>query len=256
MLTIGGLVTATEHVTGAAKETSMVQQPRRGSTTLLWGLLFGIILALLIVLDHVFVAGQLRHAGLGTGLVSLLLSRGVLYVLGLALFFVGGLLAARRSGVVESGVFAGLIAGTIAGLTNLVFAVLAAGAANRRIQAAGVVRRALPALHAAISSGIFSAVVAFVAVSLVGAGVGALGGLAGRGSGGHGQPFQGIGPSGVRGYPAGPVAQASAGGYAPPMPPMGYPMAAPLPSLSGHSTPMPPGYIPGNDSPTIQTSWP
>jgi hypothetical protein len=232
----------------------MAQQPRQGGTTLLWGLLFGFVLALLILLDRFFVAGQLRHAGLGTGLVSLLLSRGVLYVVGLALFFLGGLLAARRSGVMESGLFAGLLAGGIAGLTNLALVVLAAGAVNRRLQSAAAARHLLPALRAAGGTSIFSAVATCIAVSLIGAGVGALGGLAGRGSGRHGQSFQGGGAPGTFGYPPQPVMSTPAGGsYVPPMPPPDYTPVAP-PS-GGYNPPMPPGYVPGNDSPTIQTSW-
>lgn len=243
----------------------MAQQPRRGSTTLLWGLLFGIILALLVVLDRLFVVGALRQAGLGAGLVSLLLSRGVLYVVGLALFFLGGLLAARRSGVVESGVFAGLLAGALAGLTNLVVVVLADAAVSRRLQRAATARRALPALHAAIGTSLFSAVVAFIVVALVGAGVGALGGLVGRGSGRHGQPFQGGGNPDALGYPPPPAPQAPAGGYAPPMPPMpsmtpsDYSPVTPPPSgFNPLIPPMPPapGYLPGSDTPTIQTSQP
>ncbi|HLJ81304.1 MAG TPA: hypothetical protein VKT52_07465 [Ktedonobacterales bacterium] len=240
----------------------MAQQPRRGNTTLLWGLLFGIILALLVVLDRLFVAGALRQAGLGAGLISLLLSRGVLYVVGLALFFLGGLLAARRSGAVESGVFAGLLAGALAGLTNLVVVVLADAAANRRLQRAATARHVLPTLHAAMGTSIFSAVVTLIVVTLVGAGVGALGGLVRRGSGRRGQPFQGGGSPGAFGYPPPPAPQAPAGGYAPPMSSMS-PITPPdyspvTPPTSGFNPPMPPvpGYLPSSDTPTIQTSQP
>jgi len=235
----------------------MAYAPRRGSATLLWGLLCGIVLGLLIVLDHVVLAGQLRNAALGAGLVSLLLSRGILYMIGLVLFFLGGLLAARRSGAVESGMFAGLIASGLAGLTNLVFSVLAADAVNRRLQRTSAVRRALPAVHAAFGTALFSAVVAFIAVLLIGAGVGALGGLAGRGSTRRGRPFQGSGPAGPFGYPPPPAPQASVSGYPPPMAPAS-PVSSksPIPPQSGTYPPLPPGYVPGNDSPTIQTYRP
>jgi len=231
----------------------MAQQPRRSRTTFLWGVLSGIILALLIVLDRLVLAGQLRHAGLDASLVAVLLSRAVLYILGLALFFLAGLFAARRSGAVESGVFAGLLAGGLAGLTNLVFAVLAAGAARRRLPRVATARHALPALHAAAAAGISSGVVAFVVVSLVGAGAGALGGLAGRRVGGRGQPFHGGGGPSTFGYPPG-APQAPASGYGSPMPPTEYIPATPPPP--GYTPPMPPGYVPGNDDPTIQTGAP
>lgn len=229
----------------------MAQQPRRGSTTLLWGVLFGIILALLIVLDRLILASQPRHTGPGAPFVSFLLSRGVLYLVGLALCFLAGLLAARRSGAVESGVFAGLIVGGLAGLTNLVFVVLAADAANRRLQRAAVARHALPPLHAAIGAGMLSALVGFVAVTLIGAGAGAIGGLAGRGSGWHGQPFQRGGPP-TFGYPPPSATHSPVGGYVPPMPPSESTPVPPSPSSS--SPPTPPGYIPGSDAPTISTS--
>jgi hypothetical protein len=232
----------------------MAQQPRQGGTTLLWGLLVGFVLALLILLDRFFIASQLRHAGLGTGLISLLLSRGILYVVGLALFFLGGLFAARRSGAMESGLFAGLLAGGIAGLTNLVLVILAAGAVNRRLQGAAAARHLLPVLRTAVGTSVFSAVATCVAVCLVGAGVGALGGLAGGRSIQRGQPFQGGGAPGAFGYPPRPVAPAPAGGYVPPMPPPDDTPVAPPPG--GYNPSMPPSYVPGNDSPTIQTSWP
>ncbi|MGH2517966.1 MAG: hypothetical protein ACRDHP_20155 [Ktedonobacterales bacterium] len=235
----------------------MAQQSRRASATVLWSLLFGLALALLIVLDRLVVAGQLRHASFGAGLVSLLLSRGVLYVIGVALFFLAGILAARRSGAVESGVLAGLLAGILAGLTNLVFTMLAVSAANRHLQRAAAARGLLPALHAAVGSAIFSAAVAFLAVSFVGAGVGALGGLAGRGRGRRNQTFQGgngmVPPA--FGYPPFPPAPAPVSSYTPLITHQNDAQGTPPPS--GYDPPpMPPGPYPGGDSPTIQTSWP
>lgn len=217
----------------------MAQHPRRGSTTLLWGLLFGTILALLIVFDRLALAGALRRAGLGGGgvLVSLLLSRGVLYVIGLACFFVAGLLAVRRTGAVESGLLAGLMAGAIAGLTNLVFTMVTLSIASHRMQRAAAVRHLTAALRATVGSGIFSAVVVCIAVSLVGAGMGALGALAGRGSA-QGLPFQGGPGPYIPGYPPPPPAST---------PTVGYASSASL---------TPPGYVPGNDAPTIQTGQP
>lgn len=213
----------------------MAQHPRRGSAALLWGFVFGIILAVIVVLDDLALAGQLRRIGIGGGavLAPLLRSRIVLYFVGLLLFFLAGVLAVRRTGAVESGLFAGLIAGALAGLTNLVLVIILASVILPRLHRAARLADVLPT--------IFSVIFACIVVSLVGAGMGALGALAGRGSARPGQAFQG-GP--------GPY---TSGAYPPPPPP---PPPSSTPT-TGYSTPTtPPGYIPGNDAPTIHTGQP
>jgi hypothetical protein len=223
----------------------MAQQPRRGHPALLWGVLFGALLAVLVILDRFFLAGILRRAGLtGGSLGAALIAQMIFFAVALALFFVAGLLAARRAGTVEAGLYAGLLAGLIGGIVALVLSVLfVAGAARHMPAALRLPRpqalRARAIYTALLAGGLVRSVLGVIAATVIGGGMGALGGLAGRG-----HP-----PAGP--YPYQPPMYPPAGAAPPASTPAGtYPPAG---SYSG--APMPPPVTPGNDAPTLQ-SWP
>lgn len=231
--------------------------PPRSSRTVLWGTLFGLILAALVVVQRLFEARLARAAGLGAPRPALaLLSPVVLFVVGLICFFCAGLLAARRTRQLSSGVLAGLIAGSIAGVVGLVLALHSASVAEQVLRHAAVGQRVRTAAQAGIAGAVIRAVVGTITTAIVGIGMGALGGLAGRG---------GSGASATAGAPHDAAAYgAMTGQHAPTA---GSPYAAVTPSLAPatsteQSGPWPYGpvtpqtYIQGNDNPTIQSLGP
>ena len=147
-------------------------------------------------------------------------------VLELAIFVVVGVLAARRSGRVESGALAGVVAGLVIGIGSFLLLLGGVLILRQQIHAQGLHSAAPRAIYAAalVRSGIGIAVAAVVGLAL-----GALGGLIGRGSA-EGQP-----PSGQP-YATGPAAQPAgvAGAFGPPQGPR----------------------YPGGDAPTIPTPQP
>ena len=149
----------------------MAQQRSRGGSAALWGIIFGLILAALDVLHQLVVAGAVRRAlGPGTSLIYTALA----LLIAAALYFVAGLLAARRANALEAGVFAGLIAGVIVGATALALTLIVLA-----LRPPLVVRH--PGLvRAAEIAGVVRAALGVVVQALIGAGLGALGGLAGR----------------------------------------------------------------------------
>ena len=224
----------------------MDAQPRRSSRTLLWGLTFGILLALFIVAERLFEGRLARAAGLGTAHPLLaLLSPALLFVVGLACFFFAGLLAARRTRSISSGLIAGMVAGAIAAVVALVIALHTAGATEALLRHAAVAPRPRALLRASIAQARVRAVLSAIATVFVGAGCGALGGLAGR--------------SGSGSVPTGPGAQPYATGNTSTDDPYivaapGYAPAAPWNAgeqRNAHATPQ--TYIQGNDNPTVQT---
>jgi hypothetical protein len=203
----------------------------RGGSAALWGILIGLLLIVLIVLHQLLLAPTARRIfSPGGNLIYSLLA----LLVGAALYFLAGYLAARRSGASEAGLFAGLIAGGIVGLAVLVFTVLAALAV--RNGAHGVLAARYPALvRAAVRSALARSILDVFVQALVGAGLGALGGLLGR-----------------RRTP--PVAGAHAAPYMPPAPvphpstPPSSPWPATPPSPYPYMTPATPL---GDDAPTI-----
>ncbi len=153
----------------------MVQQRSRGGSAALWGIIIGLILAALVLLHQLVLAGMVRSTfALGGSLIYTALA----LLIAAALYFLAGLLAARRANALEAGVFAGLIAGLIVGLTVLAITVLALVLRDQRIAVAAVRHTAL--VRAAVGSTVARGVLGAFVQALIGAGLGALGGLAGR----------------------------------------------------------------------------
>ena len=153
----------------------MIQQRSRDGSAALWGIIIGLILAALVVLHQLVLAGMVRRTfALGGSLFYTVLA----LLIAAALYVLAGFLAARRANALEAGVFAGLIAGLIVGLTILAIIVLALVLRDHRIAAAAARHPALK--RAAVASALARAVLDIFVQALVGAGLGALGGLAGR----------------------------------------------------------------------------
>lgn len=229
----------------------MSSQPRQSSRTLLWGLLFGVILAILVVIERLFEGRLARAAGLGAVRPGLaLFSPAIVFVVGLVAFFVAGLLAAHRTRQLSSGLAAGLIAGVIVGVVWLVLALHTTGAAEQVTRTLRAPRlRALA--QAAIVGAVVRSILAAVMIALAGAGVGALGGLAGRGDATPAPP-SGAQPYVPDGFGAAAGTSEPVSAYPPRTP--SYPQVTPGSSLDQHryGPATPPTYIQGNDNPTVQ----
>ena len=153
----------------------MIQQRSWGASAALWGIIIGLILAGLVVLHQLVLAAMLRRGfALGGSLIYTVLA----LVIAAALYFLAGLLAARRANALEASIFAGLIAGLIVGLTVLVIAVLGLVLRDQRVALAAA--RHLALVRTAVSSTLFRSVLGVALQALIGAGLGGLGGLAGR----------------------------------------------------------------------------
>jgi hypothetical protein len=194
-------------------------QTRWGGVAIKWGLIFGLALGLL--------------GGLRTASIPLLLPlrffgamRGPTLILGLAAYFLSGLLAGRRSESVGAGAIAGLVTAIVAAVIGAAISIavflIAPGAYVVANGIGGIGLRGgrfgHPALFIAV---IVALILAFLYSAAVGAGVGALGGWAGRGS----RP------------PAPQPYQSAPGTYLPP-PSAGYP------PMTGANPPAQPGYPP------------
>jgi len=156
----------------------MAPRKRWGGIAALWGLLFGVLAAMLAVLDRIFTArAAAPRAGLallpGGGLVRI-----ALVAVGLLFFFLAGVFAARAARLVEPGIVAGLLAGLVVGLTAIALTLLAIGDIQSSVPRRLAASRAL---HVLEGGAIVRALVILILAALVGAGLGALGGLAGRG---------------------------------------------------------------------------
>jgi hypothetical protein len=156
----------------------VVQQYSVRGSALLWGSCFGALAVALDLLDRFLigsvdrvapalvnalqrrraVAARVGHPGL------VLLLEGVVILILLLLFFLAGALAAHRAHAVEAGIGAGVIAGAIVGAVHLLVVVITILIASRP----------------AVSDLVFGVITALAAL-ILGAGMGALGGLAGRG---------------------------------------------------------------------------
>lgn len=220
------------------------QQSRRSGAgaAFLWGSIFGIIIIALRLIERFAVVGRVARVfrlglrpTLGVTLLGIVLS-----LAALVCYFVAGLLAARRARRIEPGIFAGLIAGGIAGLGTLALAIIGAALARQgvRVGAAGGIGIGVRGL---VVAGLVSAVVGMLTSAVVGTGMGALGALVGqpRASG----PQLGGWSSA---YQAGPGGRAAGVGYAPGTP--SHPSEPSYPPQTPGS-----GYSTGDDAPTIQT---
>jgi hypothetical protein len=148
-------------------------QQRRSSLAVVWGLVCGGIYLLIALAD--------RFAG-GTPLArrfgALTLDQALLLLVEVALFFVAGLLAARRSGWMESGALAGVVTGLVIGITVFALILISGVSLQQRIHLQGL--RA-PGLRAEYVAALIRAGLGIAVAAVVGLAVGALGGLAGRG---------------------------------------------------------------------------
>ncbi|HZC79088.1 MAG TPA: hypothetical protein VE258_15150 [Ktedonobacterales bacterium] len=208
----------------------MAEQPR-GGLAWLWGLLCGGLAAAVILLDRFAPIRPARRI-VAVGAIPLLP-----FVLGLLFFFLAGLIAARRSYRLESGLAAGLIAGASAGLMNVTLVLVEVVAAGTRTRAAGIQRsEVVRLLQVTVLAHGLGALLILAILSL---GMGALGGLAGRGRPPAAQPWAPYAP-----MPPPP----------PPMPPR-YPPQPPATSYGGALYPSSSPYTPSDD-PTVLTSPP
>ena len=149
----------------------MTQQRSRGGSAALWGIIIGIILTALMVLHQLLLAGIVRR---GFALGGNLIYTALALLIAATLYFLAGFLAARRANAIEAGLFAGLIAGIIVGVTALALALIVLA-----LRPPLVVRHP-GLLRAQEVTGIVREVLGIVVQALIGAGLGALGGLAGR----------------------------------------------------------------------------
>lgn len=154
-------------------------QHTSGSPALRVGALFGLIWGVLLIANYYLVTAQGVRA---TSIASL--------VLALVVYLVAGYLAAARTGLVRTGLLAGLWTGFFSSLLNAIgVTVLLLSdpavvekirqASLRAAQAAG---QPVPALTNGliIASSVVTLVLGLIAATVVGLGVGALGGLIGK----------------------------------------------------------------------------
>jgi hypothetical protein len=221
-----------------------------------WGLLFGGIMALLgstAAIVTILLEGSLAsdpssvRAFTAVTLVSGLVSCG-LNVVYLALFFVAGILTARRTGNVRSGALAGLLAGGLGGLINGAVAVTLLFLSPALFPSGSTL--GIPIAPAATHIPVWIVITAIVGLVIwcgVGAGLGALGALVGQ------SQFRAAHPelAQPRPYPSAPYP----GNY-PPTPPMGaYPPPPPgvyAPSPGTYPPPPPGAYPPPSPLPPPQ----
>ena len=153
--------------------------PRRGNAAFIWkwGVIFGVILGAIQIII------SLLSLGLPGTIIEVLI-----WLIG---FFLIGMFAARRTGRVGTGALVGLITGLIGGLIAVIFAIIQITANGPEItqalnQAAHNAHQqgqniSLSELRTIATVGIVIGLIVTVAFELgLGAGIGALGGLAGR----------------------------------------------------------------------------
>lgn len=203
----------------------MAQGRSRAGEAALWGMVCGLVLAALLVVGRLALAGAAPRGLLSSGRAPL--SSVVALAVAATLYFVAGVLAGRRARALEAGLFAGMIAGLIVGVTALTLFALAALRVPPGM-ADGPQRPAVALLRIAIArSGL-----ELPLQMAVGAGLGALGGLVGRGRGGSGAP-QAVPPTSTPPPPSYPPYTSPPGASPPPSPV--YPTAADTtPTLPSH----------------------
>jgi hypothetical protein len=164
----------------------MVQQRSVGGSALLWGSIFGGLVVILDLIDHFLLGGVDRVAPAIVAVLRrrhlvvvrtvnpgrILLVEGIVLLITFSLFFLAGVLAARRAGASEAGIGAGALAGAIVGVAHMTIVVVI------------IFLAAHPAVGAEIVRGLL---VAFSAL-ILGVALGALGGLIGRGPRERGAP--------------------------------------------------------------------
>jgi hypothetical protein len=214
----------------------MVQR-KRGSA-LLWGLIFGLIILAVELFDRFFLSRTGRKAAVAArALGAIPLHTFVVFIVVLALLFFAGFLAARRSGRLESGIGAGLIASGLVTVVMLALGIVLVSTALAGHRRAGGVPAGTTALVIGV---VLQDIRGLIAMVAAGIGMGALGGLAGRrrqDSGG--MPYQPRPNAPMTGFSSQPTAYIPGANTAPSVPP--------APSY-------PPSYSRGDDTPTVQSS--
>jgi hypothetical protein len=205
----------------------MMARQQRSSLALVWGLVCGGIYIAIAL------AGRFLGIPIERRIGAITVGQGMLLLIELALLVVAGVLAARRSGRVESGALAGVIAGLVIGIAVFVLVLGGGLALQQRVHA--LAARTL-GLRAAYVVALVQASVGIGLTALVGLALGALGGLIGRG---QSQPpamqTYATGATGPRAQPFEPGASAPARSFS-----------------ASFGTP----HYPGGDAPTIQTPPP
>lgn len=218
---------------------------QQGRPAVRYGLIFGGILAALDIINGIIsiATGSSATAftpdGSQSSAMASALGIGCLFFLiELALFFVAGMLAAKQTARVGTGSVAGLIAGATGGIIGLIFTIIRVAALPAsyyqavvdRAQSQGGSITLAQAQAAGTVVGIVFAIIVYLIVIGIGAGLGALGGLVGRGQ----APRPPYTESMYSGYP-------QPGAYPPPP---GYPMPQGTYPQPGYPPAGQPGYPP------------
>jgi hypothetical protein len=216
---------------------------KSGSPAVRWGLIFGGIIAVLGLLGDGlrFAIGGEESFARGGGRIGLLVGV-LLFLIGLALFFIAGMFAARDSGRTGTGSIAGLIAGLVGGLVGAIAAIIILVTLPTSVFQTVTTNNPGTNISAdqlrtiTIVAGVIGAVIGLLINAGIGAGLGALGGLIGKNQYRGPVPqyqeamYQGMPPQG--GMPMQP-------GMYPPPPPPGYPQ---YPQPGAYPPPPPPQY--------------
>lgn len=176
-----------------------------------WGLIFGGIIAVLAIINTLIGVAAGSRSGI-SGIIGI-----VFFIVFLVLWFLAGFFTARDSGRVGratiAGLIAGVIGGVVAGIVGLIVVLTASSQSTvTTLENSGLT--ASQAHSALLIGGIIGLIGSIIIYAGLGAGFGALGGLAGRGRAQLPQQvyqeslYQGIPPMGQP--------QPGAGAYPPP----------------------------------------
>ncbi|MGH2510471.1 MAG: hypothetical protein ACRDHZ_24105 [Ktedonobacteraceae bacterium] len=162
---------------------SMYTPPKAGKIALRYGLIFGLIQAIVassILLANTFVNTTPDQIG-----ISLLLV-GVSFLVGLAAYFVAGIFAAKQTSKVSTGTFAGMWTGAVYGIIDFIVALALFFQVNlpKLLNTIGTSPAASASPDAfktgTIIGGVGGAIFGILFAIGLGAGLGALGGLIGK----------------------------------------------------------------------------
>lgn len=175
-----------------------MQQSSSGHPAMKWGIIFGIVIGALSLINVLLRFATLGARSFASG-SPFFGGFGCLFsLIGLALLFVAGILAARESGRVSTGTVAGLIAGLIGGVVSAIVTIVAVlsvpfsyfvEAAHRGARGSALTPGQIHNIAQIALVVIIIAEIAAIGVEGgIGAGLGALGGLIGKGQHGAGSP--------------------------------------------------------------------
>lgn len=225
-------------------------QAQGGNPAVRNGFLFGIIIAVLGIINSVVSYFTTPTSSSATTPNAFGLLGCLFFLVYLALFFVAGMMTARQTGTVGSGAITGLIAGLVGGVVSGIVGVVVVVIRPPVVDTAGTNLTQSELQTAIIIGAIVGVVLVLLVEAGLGAGLGALGALVGRGQYQTQHPaaayqdsmYQGIQQPGYPpqpGYPA-------PGAYPPPPAAPGYP---PQPGQPGQPGQQWPQYPPSNQPP-------